>query len=152
MLRWIPALFLLVLSTALGGGDVITITSVDARLFYHHTGTLSAPIKEDAALWNTIIGEGSAAEPSTAVLVDVVVAGTPGEYRTTWGIDLVVKSGTTGKVLSKQSSDVGVLSGAGQYHVGFWLKNTGCERLRIQARVKGTNKWTETVVPFACGE
>ncbi len=145
-------LFLLVASTAISGPETITIRAVEARLYLHYSGKLSDPISPDASLWNTVIGEGAAREPSTETLVDVIVAGTPGEYRTTWKIELEVKGGTSGKVISKQVAEVGVLGDAGEFHVPFWLRDTGCERLLVRARVKGTRVWKEIVVPFACGE
>ncbi|HVZ37773.1 MAG TPA: hypothetical protein VHI13_00705 [Candidatus Kapabacteria bacterium] len=152
MKRLIPILLLLVVSSAIGGTDVITIKAVEARLFYHHTGTLSEPITGNESLWNTVIGEGAAKEPSTALLVDVVVSGPAGDYRTTWKVELEVHDETNNKIIDRRSAEVGVLSASGLFHVPFWLENTGCQRLKIRARVKGSSKWTETVVPFACGE
>lgn len=126
------------------------VVQIEARLWLEHSGTLSAPIKRDATLWNTIIGEGSAAEPSTATLVDVVVRGKPGSYTSGAKAQLTVLNARTGKVMAQLSRKLGVLSDAGVTHVAFWLPDTGCEPLSIKARVGGTIK--KLSLPFACGE
>jgi len=79
-----------IMTGAAVGADRIEIESVNARLFLGHTGSLSAPLTAKDALWNTIIGEGSAREPSKSTLIDVVVKGAPGKFDPNWMIDLVV--------------------------------------------------------------
>lgn len=57
-----------------------TLSALGVHLFYNDTGGFSQNIPEDAALWNTIIGEGWAGKASNATLVRVTVAGAPGSY------------------------------------------------------------------------
>jgi hypothetical protein len=134
------------------GADRLEIESVDARLFLGHTGSLSAPLTAKDALWNTIIGEGNALEPSDSTLIDVIVKGAPGKFDPNWMIDLVVTNSRTGVVFSKFSQHAGVLSVNGEYHVAFWLAETGCEPLHIVATIRKTAQSKETNVGFACGE
>jgi hypothetical protein len=134
------------------GAGRLEIQSVNARLFLGHTGSLSAPLTAKDPLWNTIIGEGSAHEPSHSTLVDVVVRGAPGEFDPNWMIDLVVTNGKSGALLSKHSQRAGILSDNGEYHVAFWLAETGCVPLHIVATIRKTSDSKETRVDFACGE
>ena len=145
-------LLALALSEAAVATSHLEVRSVDVRLFRHHTGSLSEPLTGKETLWNTIIGEGSAGEPSSSLLVDVVVAGAPGAFEKSWLIELVVKNAKSGAVLSKQRKSVGVLSSTGVYHTGFWLPETGCEPLNVTARIKGGSSSKEIGIPFACGE
>jgi hypothetical protein len=133
------------------GAPPLQVDRIDARLFYHHSGTVSEPISERTALWNTIIGAGDAKEPSTSLLVDVIVKGVPGSYKPKVMVRLTTTSEQTGKVVSQQTKEVGVLSAEGEYHVGFWLTNTGCEPLHLTARLPGGNE-RKVHIPFKCGE
>ena len=133
-------------------GDLsLEIRTIEVRLFRHHTGTLSEPLTGKEALWNTIIGEGSAGEPSSSLLIDIVVAGAPGTYENR-AVELVVKNAKSGKILGEQRKSIGVLSSAGVYHTGFWLPETGCEALSVIAHIKGASSSKETRILFACGE
>jgi hypothetical protein len=145
-------LLALAVSEAAVAGSPLEIRAIEVRLFRHHTGSLSEPLTGKEALWNTIIGEGSAGGPSSSLLVDVVVAGAPGGYEESWLVELVVKDAKRGTVLSKQRKSVGVLSSTGVYHTGFWLPETGCEPLSLTARIRGGSSSKEVSIPFACGE
>ena len=127
------------------------VDRIDVRLYYHHSGKLSEPIDDHSSLWNTIIGAGDAKEPSTSVLVDVIVKSTPDSFRPKTVVRLTVTSERSGKVISQQTKNVGVYSAEGKYHVGFWLPNTGCDPLRLVARVQG-GKDGAVHIPFKCGE
>ena len=152
MLRPFLALLLFAAFGTCCASDEISIDRVEAKLFYSHTGTLSPPIAPTFALWNVIIGEGGASEPSDATLIDVVLKGTPGSYAPDASVDLVVSNAESGRVISRQSASVGVLSSAGEFHVAFWLAGTGCEPLAIEASLHGAKAATRIEVPFACGE
>jgi hypothetical protein len=67
-------------------------------------------------------------------------------------IDLVVTNGRTGVAFNKFSQHAGVLSVNGEYHVAFWLAETGCEPLHIVATIRKTAQSNETNGGFACGE
>ena len=45
------------------------VTSIEARLFFNYSGTLSKPITAKTVLWNAIIGEGNISEPSNSTFV-----------------------------------------------------------------------------------
>jgi hypothetical protein len=128
----------------------LKIKGVDARLYYAYSGTLSDPITPATVLRNVIIGEGDAREPSTSTLIDVVVEGTAGAFDATWRVELVVTTSGTGRVVLRQTKNVGVLSKTGTRHVAFWLPDTGCEPLRVTATVGAASRSTN--VPFGCGE
>jgi hypothetical protein len=125
------------------------VDRIDVRLFLHHSGTFSAPLDEKAELWNTIIGEGMSREPSSSLLADVIMKGTPGALGTT--VQFKATSARSGKLLAQQTKRIGVYNDDGKYHVGFWLLDTGCEPLRLVARARGS-KDVVTQVPFECGE
>lgn len=154
MIRLIASILLLLVAqgvVAAQDGQPNHIEQIDIRLYYHHSGKLSAPINDRIALWNVIIGEGGAEEPSTSTLLNVVVKGVPGAYKSKLKVYLDVTEARSGKSISRQSKDIGVFSPDGKYHVGFWLPNTGCEPLRVVARIQG-GKQSVVQVPFKCGE
>jgi hypothetical protein len=130
----------------------LEIDAVTARLYYAHTGTLSKPIGENSGLWNTIIGGGGAEEPSNATLIEAVVSGKAGDYVPATYVDLLVTDTKTKKRIGKQSEAVGVLSNTGRFHLGFWLRDTGCTPLTITATLRGSSEKTTIRVPFECGE
>ena len=150
-MRAVFVVFVLMLPALLHAKDGdLRVGRVEARLYLHDTGTLSAPISPNTALWNTIIGEGEALEPSTSTLVDVVVEGAPGSFDASRKVQLMVASSTNGKVTARMSKGVGVISQSGVSHVAFWLPETGCEPLTITATIGATSKKLD--LPFACGE
>jgi hypothetical protein len=153
-LRTITGLLLsfCVLTGSAFGADRLKIESVNARLFLGHSGSLSVPLTAQDALWNTIIGEGSAREPSRSTLIDVIVKGAPGAFDQSWVIYLVVTNSRTGAPFGKFSQHAGVLSGSGEYHVAFWLADTGCVPLRVVATIRKTAVSKESNLDFACGE
>jgi hypothetical protein len=145
----IAALFFLLASTT-AAGDLGGIDSIEVRLFYNHSGTLSEKLTGKESLRNTMIGGGDAKEASTSILVTVVLWGTHGGFVPQSEVTLLVKSARSGKVLSRQKQRVGVLSDAGTYHAPFLVNHTGCEPLLITASSGSHQK--ETTVPFTCGE
>ncbi|MBL8519077.1 MAG: hypothetical protein JNK75_00265 [Betaproteobacteria bacterium] len=135
----------------------LAIDRVEARLYYQHSGTFSAPIAPGARFWNVIIGEGGAKEPSSTLRVDVVLKGKPGEINVDAKLEVEFVNAETGKRISSQSVMTGVLSDAGFYRSLFVLNPAGCIPLKITARLTGTqgdsSKTTRTIeVPFRCGE
>lgn len=152
MSRSLSLLLLLLATASSGASGPLAVESVHPRLFYNHSGTVSPLITREFALWNTIIGEGAAEEPSNATLVDVIVTGDRGSYTPEARVDLTVTHSRTGKLIAKQSVEVGILSESGKFHAAFWLANTGCEPLTISAKLQGSRQSLEAQVPFACGE
>lgn len=125
---------------------------IEARLFYHHSGTFSDLIDGNAALRNVTVGEGSAQEPATVLGLDVVVGGPEGGYAPKRQATIEVVHARTGRKLSQQSADIGVLSAAGIFHVPFLLQGIGCEPLSITARVTGSTVTRSLAIPFQCSE
>jgi hypothetical protein len=132
--------------------DQLEISSVGVRLFLGYSGTLSHPLTKADVLRNTTIGEGSASEPSSSVLIDVIVSGPLGSFDAHRAVTLVAADSSTGKVVGRFTKGPGVLSSAGAYHVAFWLPDTGCVPLHLVARVRGTSRSRTADVPFRCAE
>ncbi|MCC7097679.1 MAG: hypothetical protein IT472_10915 [Thermomonas sp.] len=131
--------------------DGPNIERVEARLFYSHSGSLSAPITPDTALWNVIIGEGDASEPSESTLVDVILRGEPGDYPP-GVLDIVVTETRSGKVVLKRTSALGIFSAQGRFHVPVWLSDTGCTPLTVKASLRDGSSRASLDIPFHCGE
>ncbi|MBZ0087792.1 MAG: hypothetical protein K8F33_06820 [Thermomonas sp.] len=148
------ALIIMLLSTSAAAlaADGPKIERIQARLFYSHSGSLSAPITPDAALWNVIIGEGDASEPSESTLVDVILRGEPGDYPP-GVLDIVVTETRSGKVVLKRTSALGIFSAQGRFHVPVWLSDTGCIPLTVKASLRGGGGSRASLdIPFHCGE
>jgi hypothetical protein len=138
------------------------VAMIGAYLFYNDSGTFSPNIPADAALWNTIIGEGWARESSTSSLVRVVVTGAAGSYESHRAIQLTVSKGRrapSGKIAwdvpTRKTQGLSVFSARGRTVVGFWIYDTGCEPLKLTATVTGqapTRPAPARVILFACGE
>ena len=129
------------------------ITAIRAQLFYDTTGKFSTDIlaAKDFALWNTIIGEGSAESPSTSTLVTIEISGT--DNAGTSKLELTA-TGDKGKVLLKKIVGLDLLERT-KFYVPFWFYNTGCEKIKLSARLFIRNIAGAPVVktiPFACGE
>ena len=130
----------------------LAIKSIEARLFYNYSGTLSKPVTGKTVLWNAVIGEGNLDEPSNSTLVDVTVEGEPGSFEPDLRVELVVSDASSGQVVLRQSGEIGVLNASGTYHTGFWLPKPGCQPLRVRARIVGTKASKVISIPFSCGE
>jgi len=146
------ALLLLALATPASADKPLSIGSVEARLFYNYSGTLSKPITSKTVLWNAVAGEGNIAEPSNSTFVDVLVQGEPGSFDAAAKVTLEVFNQESGKLLQAESAEIGVLNAAGKYHAGFWIPKTGCVPLRLHASIAGSKASKTVAVPFACGE
>lgn len=138
-------------SGAVLAADGPKIERLEARLFYSHSGSLSAPITPDAALWNVIIGEGDASEPSESTLVVVILRGEPGDYPP-GVLDIVVTETRSGKVVLKRTSALGIFSAQGRFHVPVWLSDTGCTSITVKASLRGGSSRASLDIPFHCGE
>lgn len=147
---------LILLTGALGQESVAPyeIAAMHAYLFYNYSGDFSDNVidNEEFILWNTIIGEGSAFEPSDATLVIVYLGGEAGAYEPARQIELTAME--EGKVALKQTADLGVFSEEGRYAVAFWLYNTGCVPVELSVRITGQSKESKKTarINFACGE
>jgi hypothetical protein len=128
----------------------ISIGAVHAKLIFEKGGGTSDCLFENAdlsrGLWNTIIGEGSAGSSSTSTLLQVEVFGPPGA-----GGTLEVEARDSGKKpLLKESVKIDKLDDQGHGIFELTVKNTGCDTLKIKAKL-GDSSLSEAV-PFNCGE
>ncbi|HEX9938107.1 MAG TPA: hypothetical protein VGB15_13325 [Longimicrobium sp.] len=127
--------------------------SLRAMLFYSDKGTFSRDIlARPVTLWNTPIGEGGSGGASNATLVVVDVRGEGGSYVPERKVQLTVTR--NGRTVFQRAEEPGVLNSSGHTYVGFWLYGTGCDRLRLSARIQGQQPSTPVTatIPFDCGE
>lgn len=139
----------------IGGGGAAAaneVARIDVRLFYQHSGTLSANIVGKQDLHNVLIGEGDAQEPASSALVDIAVKGEPGSFGENQYIELSVIEEGAQKPMPVLQKPIGVFGAQGMFHVGFWLDDLPCRPLRISARIKGGKAGKEVRLPFQCGE
>lgn len=139
---------LLAASPALAADPVIE--RIEARLFYQHTAALSDNVAAESGvtLWNTVIGEGGAAEPATDTLIVVTVAADPGSY-VDEPLSIEVKGHDGGALLTRHLE--GLLVGqSGKVSLAVYVEDSTCNALTVTATIGGSRK--TTTVPFACGE
>lgn len=104
---------------------------------------ISAP---DLALWNTIIGEGSAKGPANSLLIVIEVAGDGGPNVYT-SDELVVTTEVQGKPPSRKQLSHLEFSPSGQHFEALWLDNIGCAG-PVTIAVQVNHKRLD----FQCGE
>ena len=132
------------------------VTDVKARLYYQGDGTFSSfdavadgPEAPASALWNTVIGEGSAAKPSSATLVLVRVSGPRGSARN--ATLHVVANGPSTRLADRLIS-LKPFSDLPAAWIPILLYDTGCERIEVTANIQGAQSAITKVIPFKCGE
>ena len=131
------------------------ITAIRAQLFYDATGTLSEDIlsQKDLALWNTIIGGGSAGAASTSTFVTVEISGRNLPVGAT-KVEVTAR-GDKNRLIQTRVIDVDIYDERTKFFAPFWLYDTGCEPIKVSARLMGVGAprtvFTKTI-PFACGE
>ncbi|HKC63852.1 MAG TPA: hypothetical protein VKB86_09455, partial [Pyrinomonadaceae bacterium] len=102
------------------------ITAIKAMLFYDGKGTFSDDLftQPNLALWNTIIGEGSAGSPSNSTLVLVEVSGKYDPNSVTPNRKVVFTATESGKILLSKSIIIS-MGKDGKFYAPFWLYDTG---------------------------
>jgi len=131
------------------------ISAIRAQLFYDSTGTFSSDIlsRKELALWNTIIGEGSAEAPSTSTFITVEVNG---RNLPVGSVKLeITATGRRNRVFQKKIIGVELYDQRTKFYAPLWLYDTGCEEIKISARLIGKSASPNVVrktIPFACGE
>jgi hypothetical protein len=128
------------------------IESIQARLYFNHTGTFSDPLSAKDVLRNVIIGTPDFPSPSSSTLVNVLLRGDSGDFRPGRVVILTVTASSSRKIIAILKQDVGVLGAEGQYHAAFWLPTTGCTPLLLDARLAGTKERRDAEIPFRCAE
>ena len=131
------------------------ITTIKAMLFYDGKGTFSRDVlaKPDFTFWNTVIGEGDAEGASNSTLVLVEVSGNPSRDEASPPRKIEFTATSAGKVVLKRTSDIGLFTN-GKFYAGFWLYDTGCQEIKISARILGQAQPSSMskTIPFKCGE
>lgn len=131
------------------------ITAIRAQLFYETNGKFSQDIlaAKDFALWNTIIGEGSAEAPSSSTFVTVEISGKDvpvGSLKVE-----IIATGNKNRLIQRKLTGVEIYDNRTKFIAPFWLYDTGCEPVKISARLVGKGAPATVVaktIPFACGE
>lgn len=131
-------------------GDAMPrLTGIEARLVYEQSGTLSVDITDnpDFSAFNTIIGEGSAAENANDLLIAAVIE-TDTETYTDAALVLTVRD-SDGKELAQRVFDGMLLET--KTHKFVYLEDAGCAgEITITAKLGWTVR-TETI-NLVCGE
>ena len=141
------------------------ISALKVQLFYEDKGTFSRDVLADKsfALWNVIIGEGSAEGPSNSTLILVEVSGAPGASVPTRKVEFVAtvlraaaRGGVPARqvVLAKRTTPTGILNAKGTWYAAFWLYDTGCEPITLSVKIVGQapSVALQRIIEFRCGE
>jgi hypothetical protein len=130
------------------------IVSIKAFLFLNDQGTQSKKNVADpnVFLWNAIIGEGGAGGYTHETLVIVEIAGEKGSLNT--NRKLIFTATEKGKIKLQRTSSIHILNDNGRYYLPYLLYDTGCEPLKLSAKIIGQNKPSimERKINFECGE
>lgn len=152
-------------STANAQTNPNKIVSMKAQLFYEDKGTLS---QEDAAeadhgppysppkFWNTPM---QYENRSTSVLVVVEVSGEGNsEPRLEFTARYIPFTSASKEIVVRRVMPVNISIKAGakpdHYFIGFWLYETGCNPVKLSARILGQRRTAAVrkVIKFDCGE
>lgn len=160
MMRSLTLLALISLaSPASAKGTPVKLGPIRAQLFYKNSGKLSPDVLSLAnkfVFWNTIIGEGDAAEPADDMVVSVGVtsAGTGvGETREANLKDpiKIVAVDEKGKVLGSRIFGNVFINSAGVSILPMWLRDSTCWR-KITVIASYKEQHSRAVLQMACGE
>ena len=129
----------------------LKLESITARLLYTSSGALSDNIAPPAefTLFNTVIGEGDAAEPANDVLVSAIVTSRDAQANGTEPLTLVVRD-EGGKVLARRVFDSIFVDGARSVS-SVLVQDVACVGPVTIEATMGRQRLT-TSLDFACGE
>ncbi|MBJ67152.1 MAG: hypothetical protein CME28_03995 [Gemmatimonadetes bacterium] len=125
----------------------VEVESVDVYLFYNESGSFSENIleAEEFILWNTVVGGGSAEEPSDRFLIRVQLKGSKNTYATD-PVALAVKAKESGEVLYTETYAGFQFMEAGIAYRASMVAGHNCQPLVIEV---GS---VRRALPFRCGE
>jgi hypothetical protein len=136
-------------------GIMYKVSKIEAALFYSDKATFSRNIIDnpDFALWNVIIGEGSAEGPSNQTLVKVFVhaSGNGQSNAEALSLDVTVMNGRS---IQKKRYRVGLFEKNRTNCYGILIDDTGCAPVTITAKLigKGGGSEMKKRISFGCGE
>lgn len=142
--------FLAAMLAAPSAAPAPSVGAFRMQLFYESSGRLSKDISPPVEFtgWNTIIGEGSAEEPASDLLVTVEVRGPPGEYIEQ---PLTMVARAKGKVLAQRRFDSHLTNAQGRTWRALWLADVGCAgRLEVTATLGRSTR--KSAIDLDCGE
>ena len=108
--------------------DGVRIGAVRAHLFYERSGQLSDDLlaREKPFIgWNTVIGEGDAAEPAQNLLLVATLVNPGAEAYLAEKLTIRVTDEMDGEVQERVFDGL-LLSENGSLHVPMWLNDAGC--------------------------
>ena len=129
------------------------ISAVKAMLFFEQTGEFSPDVSNQpaSALRNRRTGAGGRA---TATLVVVEVSGQPSAYAPQRKLSFTATDSRK-TILLRKTAELGIFSDEGKFYVAFWLYDTGCYPVTLNARLSGQQPATQTIkktLNFSCGD
>lgn len=136
------------------------ITEIRAHLVYEENGELSRDIlMGDFTLWNTIIGEGDAEGHSSSTLVYVIIETDGKQTKTNPILQFSAVSADGKRVNYKKTFEYHFpTEGVSKVFVPFLLHDTGCQKIKMTARLVEKNSPARIYqtflkeIPFNCGE
>lgn len=130
----------------------IELGALRAHLWYEETGRLSENIAPpvEFVTWNTIIGEGQAAEIANDVFLTAEVLSSGREENVDVPLLLEVRD-SSGRVLATRTVDSVLTSPQGRSVKGLWVYDVGCAgEITFSARLGQISK--SVLLNFPCGE
>lgn len=130
----------------------IEVGALRAHLWYEETGRLSENIAPpvEFVTWNTIIGEGQAAEIANDLFLTAEVLSSGREENVDVPLVLEVRD-SAGRILASRTVDSVLTSPEGKSVKGLWAYDIGCSgEITFSARLGGLSR--SVVLNFPCGE
>ena len=142
-------------------GNAWSVDHLEAHLIFEDGSSSSYDVMDTPTnhppLWNTIIGEGIAMDKSgrhhasTSTLVVAGVSGPPRGYAP--GLTALLQVSGPGRAAQTYSDTVPRLDSLGRTRIAFRVPDTGCDTLRLSARLSVDTAVVRTgLVLFECGE
>jgi hypothetical protein len=143
--------FMLASSSGSAAGAGSTLENTSVRLWYEGTGRLSDNILVDRnfALWNIIIGEGSAEENANDALFSIDVR-SQGQENTQRPL-IMTATDERGRVLARRTFLSVLTSQAGNATMALWIRDIGCAGTVVFLAQQGIVRKSVSL-DFNCGE
>lgn len=158
------ALFASAGTTAQSQTPPFKITAMKAMLFYDNNGTFSADVAgEDdgepfvpSILWNTPMEGSSRVGASSSTLVTVEVTGET-EAAPLRKIEFIARyiplNRSRREIIVTKTASIR-MGESDKFVAGFWLNETGCNPVKLSARIVGQRRTAriKKIIKFGCGE